>query len=417
MSEKHSLKTTQETFLMNLIDMDNKEQIKSIPEEFRPEVIINYDKDINGAIDINLRFNSTLSKERKKKENKNSLYKNILILFTDGLSRVQFIRKLPKTSQFLSKFMKYKGNSFRYNGKKNVFHGFEFLKYHSMLLTTMGNEIPMIYGRKFDEDEAYDINKYFQENGYITGIANEQCGKDSVPAEWCKKNGKIIPRKGSYHDHEFYGLACDPFHGIGWKADRGMSSPYRRCLYGKMIIEHEIEYAKQFFEKYKNNQKYFRLIILDSHDNGTGQLINFDDEILFNFLDYIFKNNYLNNGALLFLSDHGNTTNRIFYIFNDYMLERFLPYLYIILQDDNNKTYDKQYEYIIRNQQTFIYPYDIYNTLSNIIYGEKYHLIKNKSETLDTPKSKRGKSLLGYINPTRDCAKLNDFGQNCYCKL
>ena len=333
------------------------------------------------------------------------------------LSRVQFIQKLPKTSKFLSKFMGYNGKVFSYNGKKNVFHGFEFFKYHSMIRGTLGNELPMIYGRRFDEDKAYDINKYFQENGFITGITNELCAKDGTPVGWGKKNGKIIYKNGEYHDHELYVLACDPFHGINWSRTKGMSSSYKRCLYGKMILEHEIEYAKQFFEKYRNNQKYFRLIIQDSHDSGTNHLINFDDDLLYKFLIYIYKNNFLNDGALFFLSDHGNTVNEIFYIFEDYMKERFLPFLYIILHDDKEKTYNQQYEYIIKNQQTFIYSYDIYNTLSNMIYGKDYYYIQNKTEYFDSPKSGRGKSLLEYINPTRNCKNLQDFDNVCQCDL
>ena len=54
---------------------------------------------------------------------------------------------------------------------------------------------------------------------------------------------------------------------------RGINSIYKRCLYGKIILEHEIEYTKQFFEKYKNNQKYFRLIIRDTHDSGAVHLM------------------------------------------------------------------------------------------------------------------------------------------------
>ena len=312
--------------------------------------------------------------------------------------------------------MKYNGKAFSYNNQKNIFHGFEFLKYHAMIRATSGNEIPLIFGRRFDEDKPCDINKYFQENGYITGITNGLCGKDSnIIGWWGKKNGKLIKRDGVYYDHELFVLACDPFHGIRWGHSRGMGSDYKRCLYGKMILEHEVEYAKQFFEKYRNNQKYFRLIVQDSHDAATNHLINFDDDIFYKFLIYIFENKLLNDGALLFLSDHGNLTNKLFYIFQDYKEEIFLPFLYIILQDDKKKTFNQQYKYIIKNQQTFIHSYDIYNTLSNIIYGKEYYLIKNKTKYFDSPKSERGKSLLGYINPVRDCKDLQDF--NCKCIL
>ena len=57
-----------ENFLNDLIDMDNRKQLKSIPERFKPEIIINYEQNPYGEIEINL--NSTrhyLKKEKKKK--------------------------------------------------------------------------------------------------------------------------------------------------------------------------------------------------------------------------------------------------------------------------------------------------------------------------------------------------------------
>ena len=138
--------------------------------------------------------------------------------------------------------------------------------------------------------------------------------------------------------------------------------------------------------------------------------------MFYNFLTYIYENNLLNDGVLLFTSDHGSVTNEMFYIFEDYLKERFLPFFCIILQDNKNKTYIQQYGNIIKNQQKFVYPYDIYNTLSNIIYGKEYTNIKNKTEYFDSPKSERGKSLLEFINPMRNCKNLKDFGNNCQCK-
>ena len=73
----------------------------------------------------------------------------------------------------------------------------------------------MLYERKYNEDNAYNINKYFKENGYITGLANGYCGKESSIIHWKKKKGKVSPRYGSDYDHEFFAFSCDPLHGIG----------------------------------------------------------------------------------------------------------------------------------------------------------------------------------------------------------
>ena len=399
--------------LENLVDMDNQEQLKSIGDHLKPEVIINYNNNPYGEIEINLRFNLCLSKNRKQIENKNSLYKNILFIFIDSLSRPQFLRKLPKTSNFLLKFMKYKGYSLEKN-KTHNFHGFEFLKYHALGNATFGNEIPMIYGKRFNEENMFNINKYFQENGYVTGSVNGLCGKDSSIITYSKKNDEVIPKYGNNYDYEFFSLSCDPFHGIGWNTERGMNSYYKRCLYGKMLIEHQIEYANQFFIKYKNNQKFFRFIIQDAHDPGTNSLISFDDDFLVEFLNNLYKNNLLNEGALFVLSDHGNLVAPLLYIFEEYKIEGKLPFLFIVLSDKNNLSFIEQYKHIKNNQQIFIHAYDIYNTLSNIVFGNEYQQLKNKTELNDYPKTKKGKSLFEYINPkTRECRNFPDFECEC----
>ena len=72
--------------------------------------------------------------------------------------------------------------------------------------------------------------------------------------------------------------------------------------------------------------------------------------------------------------------------------------LYIICNDRKNISYNEQYKYIYKNQQILITGYDIYNTIANLLYGNKYELIQNKSDIQDTPKSKYGQSLFNKIN-------------------
>ena len=69
----------------------------------------------------------------------------------------------------------------------------------------------------------------------------------------------------------------------------------------------------------------------------------------------------------------------IYFFYSFYKLEEHLPMLYIIINDRKNITYNEQYKYIHKNQQTLITGYDIYNTLIHIIYGEKYYSLKTKN--------------------------------------
>ena len=98
------------------------------------------------------------------------------------------------------------------------------------------------------------------------------------------------------------------------------------------------------------------------------------------------------------MSDHGSGMPSIYYLYDFFQLEMKLPMLFIIINDRKNVSYNKQYFNIHENQQTFITAYDIYNTISNIIYGDNYVNIKNKTKNHDTPKSPNGKSLFERIN-------------------
>ena len=88
----------------------------------------------------------------------------------------------------------------------------------------------------------------------------------------------------------------------------------------------------------------------------------------------------------------------IYYMYEFYKIELRLPMLYMIINDRKNYNYERQYKEIYDNQQAFITGYDIYNTIGNIIYGDRYIYIKNKTSEKDTPKSKEGKSLFDEIN-------------------
>ena len=72
--------------------------------------------------------------------------------------------------------------------------------------------------------------------------------------------------------------------------------------------------------------------------------------------------------------------------------------LYLLINDRKNVSYNEQYFYLQKNQQTFITAYDIYNTINNILYGDSYINIINKTDFFDSPKSPLGQSLFGYIN-------------------
>ena len=367
-------------FLENLVDMENKEVLNEYYKNKIPEVEVDFSKNIYGEININLNYNKTLSEQRIMLEKKTTPYSNnIIILYIDSVSRVNSLRQLKKTLKFFEEFMTYKGVSHeKYPSIK--FHSFQFFKYHSFTFHTPSNYPLLFYGRPKNNSIVL-ITKHLKENGFVTCYSGEWCDKDNTRTLHNLTNEEV-------YDHQF--IICDP-------NKENLNINTIRCLYGKQTIEYLYDYGKQFWKKYKDNRKFLSIISNDGHE-GTLEVLKYADSIIFNFLNNLFIDNLLKDSSIILVSDHGVGMPSIYYPYDFYKLEEHLPMLYVIINDRENISYEEQYKYIQENQQTFISSYDIYNTIGNLIFGDEYYIIKNKTEDNDTPKSQFGKSLFEKID-------------------
>ena len=121
---------------------------------------------------------------------------------------------------------------------------------------------------------------------------------------------------------------------------------------------------------------------------------------------YLLDNNMLKNTAIIFASDHGNGMPGIYNLINsdDFLYENVLGFLAFILSDfkDENSIYNLK-----NNEQILTTPYDIHDTLVDIIYnGENREVM-----------SRNGKSLFRNINPLeRSCSKYSVLTEElCRC--
>ena len=366
--------------LKNLVDMENKGVLNKYYKNKIPEVEVDFSKNIHGEMYINLNYNKTLSEERILLENNSIPYSNnIIILYIDSVSRVNSLRQLKKTLKFFEQFMSYKG-AFQENNPSENFHSFQFFKYQSFFLHTPFNYPLLFYGRTRNRSIVL-ITKHLKENGYVTCYSGELCDKDNTRTLHNLTTEEV-------YDHQF--IICDPNR-------ENININTIRCLYGKQTIEHLYEYGGQFWRKYKQNRKFLSIVSNDGHE-GTLEVLKYADNITFNFLNNLFNENLLKDSSIILVSDHGVGMPSIYYPYDFYKLEEQLPMLYVIINDRKNISYEEQYKYIHENQQTFISSYDIYNTIGNLIFGDKYKFIKNKTEDKDTPKSQYGKSLFDKID-------------------
>ena len=409
--------------MKNLVDMDNKKQLEELGEKEKPEIVLDFTNNKNGEIHIDINYDKEISKERKKLEkNTTVLYENIIFLFFDAISRNHFSRVFKKSTQFIEQFLKYEGVSNNQDPSQK-YHGFQFFKQHTLKEFTLGNNIPMFYGKPYYYKKVDSITGELKDKGYVTANVNGICNKEAFYFDWQLKEN--MERNFVEFDHENFALHCDPNiydnenpHSIALVE----SSIFRRCLYGRESVEYLFEYGIKFLEAYNNNRKYLRISIPNGHEL-SGQVSKYVDEPLYEFLNYTFTHNLLKNTTLILSADHGLSILVLYKLFQsqDQEIEFNNPLLIFILSDNKDKTYEEQYRNIYQNQQTFITTYDIYHSLKHIINSEDTPItIKNieKNGQIFNPKKHFiGTSLFNYIDKNeRICSNYIDIDE-CICKI
>ena len=387
-----------------LMDLYIKNRTKYYPNETKPEVSVKFIKG-RGKIKIKVQKNKTLIKEREKRidhYNNKLMFKNVIIIFLDTISRAHFFRKFPKTISFLNKFSRYETNL-----KRKKFTIFQFFKYNSIYFYTYPNLRAAYYGTKSKGNGTY-FAKYFRNQGYILGRTSTFCEKMSIILNYKLSNFKW--------DHEGISIPCIKgiYRGVFLSQ---LTSIIKKCLFGKQVFEYALEYLESFLEAYFGYNKMFLLESGEGHE-PTGQIVGYLDDIFYNFLFKLYSNNFLSNTTIIIFSDHGQHLNGPLYFFKlkDFLYERTLPLLFLIFPN-NHELYEKSlYEKIKNNQQVFITPYDIYHTLIHIALG--YKISKINKNLLNC----FGQSLLTPINYSqRYCqSKIYDSQidlDTCNCKI
>ena len=284
----------------NIIDME-KENIFNDSHP-KPEIEIWFNEKEQGTVYINVTKNETLIQQRKKLENPNSLFKNIIVMYIDAVSRNRFKSALPKTYKFIDKFMKYVPDYPEFGNLKS----FQFLKYHTTGVFTQPNAQPMFYGNSMESGSGIQITKYLKENGYITAMILDQCVFEIF---FDKRRVFTYNVTSDNFDHSIMPLFCD--HNYFGFLFRGVNSFVRRYLYGKETFEYNFEYARQFWNKYRDSRKYMALEFMQAHES-TSTVLPFIDDKLYEFFDYMHMNKYLKDIAVFFISDHGLYVSTVF---------------------------------------------------------------------------------------------------------
>ena len=354
----------------------------------------------NGRISMEITKNKSLIEERNLVSNKNSKIKNILFIYFDSLSRAHLHRKLKSFEGLLSEI---------YNNQHPNYESFEFLKYHVFdSYNTNINKQSMLYGTNIifnDEENHRNILSHLKQNGFITAQSSNICSK--------YLSDIYVNSLNEEFDHENIGMFCDPNYFITNQKNyniKGTSSSFRRCLYGKDSYEYVFNYGKLFWEAYSESNKFLRLGFFDGNEK-TGEVIKYLDEYFVDFVLDLINGGKFQKTALILVSGKGSLEYGIFDKIKktEFFYEKNLGSWFILLNKYGFES--KIIESLRNNSQTFVTPYDVYDTMLSIIYNcydlECFKNIKYKSSN--------GNTVFNNINVfERNCEKYKEISE-CQC--
>ena len=331
---------------------------------------------------LDILFNQFMKRDQPKET------MNVIVLGVASVSRLNFIRHMPKTRRFLVETLK----------------AFELKGYNKVADNTFPNMVPMLTGKYAKElgfnetthNQFFDkyplVWKNFSFNGYRTMFAED--APHIAMFNYLKK--------GFHHEPVNYYLR--PFslalekHGSVWNQGHD-------CVGSKPETQIVLDYLKEFVSKF-NNKPYFAVTFISRLTHDYLNKAGLGDILYLSFFQWLHKTHYLNNTAVIFFSDHGI---RFGPIRNTYIgkLEERLPFAYLILPHWFQEKYPDIWYNLQLNQNRLTTPFDIFETLKDI------RLFKG----LSPPASllNRGLSLFSEIPKGRTCDHARVLPHWCTC--
>ena len=136
-----------------------------------------------------MKRNETLVKERRKiAKNEKTKFNNVYLIYIDAISRKHFMRKFKKTSKLIEKMLN--TNTIKKENYKN-FNSYQFLKYHTFVDNTIGNNFPLIYGTTPEIKKGISMTKFFKSKGFIhLAATHNSCNREIF--DWENTSSYII---------------------------------------------------------------------------------------------------------------------------------------------------------------------------------------------------------------------------------
>lgn len=180
------------------------------------------------------------------------------------------------------------------------------------------------------------------------------------------------------------------------------------CIGSQLIFKAILEYTLKFTSVLKD-YFYFALVWTVSLSHDYLNLPRLGDDVMKSF----FKHLNINKTILILMSDHGLRWGSFRETYQGHLEER-LPLLIFILPESFKQKYSLAYRNMIFNQNRLTTPFDLHETLKNLldVTSIRNELLKNKRYDEKYP---RGVSLFSNIPDGRTCKHAGIPAHYCTC--
>lgn len=335
------------------------------------------------------------TKHGEKDEIVNNTGYNVLIVGIDSVSRLNFLRTMPKTESYL----KTKG-------------AIDMLGYNKVGFNTFPNLVPMLMGVKTTElkklchpyptdtfDNCPFVWKLYNQAGYYTAFAED--GTSYSTFNYIKSGFSIAPT--DYYIRTF-------LH----EAEKHVSTGSNMCMndiyYYKVLLDYMEDITRCL--KFRRMFGLFWETTL-SHDDLNYPMRMDDDYVkMFRNLE---ASGYLADTIVFFVSDHGIRWGPIRGT-KQGRLEESLPFLYLLTPPSFQKRYKKAFSNLKLNSERLTTPFDVYETLSDLLDLTNVDDSAISARGSQSYASNRGISLFLSIPSNRTCRTADIDDHWCTCR-
>lgn len=239
---------------------------------------------------------------------------------------------------------------------------YEFNKYSTVGLNSNPNKFALFGRYNYDEYQTLEnkdvklswLWEHAKELGYTTMIAEDECPRhDSV---WHMMNVPTEPSKPTETSPDFVMLSqlCvqDPH-------------PNKYCIKDRWGFEYVVDYvssALSGLEENKSDKPVFMWSnFIDAHEPGQWATSVMDDSVS-NYLRNIALSKFMDNGVIVFVSDHGIHFGDFAYSSILGSAENKHPFLYVMA-----KKGVLDHDIMSKNQDKLVTPTDLYRSMASLI--------------------------------------------------